>query len=58
MGGMFNREGIYLYLWLIHVDIWKKSTEYLESNYPPIKNKLKTKTKFLIYKYFQIKKFF
>ena len=58
MGGMFNREGIYLYLWLIHVDIWKKSTEYLESNYPPIKNKLKTKTKILIYKYFQIKKFF
>jgi len=29
MGGVFNREGIYLYLWLIHVDIWKKLTEYL-----------------------------
>ena len=24
MGGRFKREGAYVYLWLIHVDIWQK----------------------------------
>ena len=27
MGGRFKREGTYVYLWLIHVDIWQKPTE-------------------------------
>ena len=22
--GMFKREGTYVYLWLIHVDVWQK----------------------------------
>ena len=26
MGGKFKREGTYVYLWLIHVDIWQKPT--------------------------------
>ena len=26
MGGRFKREGTYVYLWLIHVDIWQKAT--------------------------------
>ena len=27
MGGRFKREGAYVYLWLIHVDIWQKTTK-------------------------------
>ena len=26
--GRFKREGIYVYLWLIHVDIWQKPSQY------------------------------
>ena len=38
-GGREVQEGeeTYVYLWLIHVDIWQKPT--LESKHPPIKNK-------------------
>jgi len=25
-GGRFEREGTYVYLWLIHVDVWQKPT--------------------------------
>ena len=28
MGGRFMREGIYVYLWLTHVDVQQKSTQY------------------------------
>ena len=28
MGGEFSREGTYVYLWLIHVDIRQGSTQY------------------------------
>ena len=24
VGGILKREGIYVYLWLIHADVWKK----------------------------------
>ena len=34
-----GREGTYVYLWLIHVDVWQKPTQYC--NYPPIKNRIK-----------------
>ena len=34
--GRLTRKGTYVYLRLIHVDVWKKSTEYC--NYPSIKN--------------------
>ena len=27
MGGRFKREGIYVYLWLIYVDVWLKPTQ-------------------------------
>ena len=27
-GRKFNREGTYVYLWLIHVDVWWKPTKY------------------------------
>ena len=28
VGGRFKREGTYVYLWLIHVDIWQKPTQF------------------------------
>ena len=24
IGGRFKRKGVYVYLWLIHVDVWQK----------------------------------
>ena len=28
MGERFKREGTYVYLWLIHVDVWQKPTRF------------------------------
>ena len=28
MGGRFKTEASYVYLWLIHADVWQKSTQY------------------------------
>ena len=28
VGGGFRKEGIYVYLWLIHVDVWQKPTQH------------------------------
>ena len=28
VGGRFRREGTYVYLWLIHVDVWQKPTQH------------------------------
>ena len=28
MGGRFEREGIYVYLWLTHVEVWQKTTKF------------------------------
>ena len=28
MGGRFKREGTYVYLWLIRVDVWQKPSQY------------------------------
>ena len=28
MGGSLKREGTYVYLWLVHVDVWQKGTQY------------------------------
>ena len=30
VGGRFKREGTYVYLWLIHVDVWQKSNQYIK----------------------------
>ena len=27
----FKRKGTYVYLWLIHVDVWQKPTQYYEA---------------------------
>ena len=31
VGGRFKTEGTYVYLWLIHVDIWQKPTQYCKA---------------------------
>ena len=31
VGGRFKREGTYVYLWLIHVDVWHKPTQYCKA---------------------------
>ena len=28
VGRRFKREGTYVYLWLIHADVWHKPTQY------------------------------
>ena len=29
--GRFKREGTYIYLWLIHVDVWQRPTQYCKA---------------------------
>ena len=36
-------KGTYVYLWLIHVDIWQKTTKFCEAIILQLKNKLKKK---------------
>jgi len=31
MGGIFKREGTYVYLWLIHIDIWQKTAKFCKA---------------------------
>ena len=39
-GGSFKREGIYVYLWLIHVDIWQKPRQYYKAIIFQLKKKI------------------
>ena len=43
MGGRFSGEGIYVYLWLIHVDVWQKTTKFCKAIILQLKSKLKRK---------------
>ena len=31
VGGKFKREGTYAHLWLLHVDVWQKPTQYCKA---------------------------
>ena len=31
VGGRFKREGTYVYLWLIYVDMWQKPIQYCKA---------------------------
>ena len=31
VGGRFKREGAYVYIWLIHVGMWQKPTQYCKA---------------------------
>ena len=39
MGGSFKREGLYVYLWLIHVEVWQKTTKFCKAIILQLKNK-------------------
>jgi len=41
MGGSFKREGTYVYLWLIHVYPWQKTTKFYKAIILQIKKKKK-----------------
>ena len=40
MGGRLKREGTYVYLWLIHVDVLQKTTKFYKAIILQLKNKL------------------
>ena len=31
LGGKFKSEGIYVYLWLIHYEVWQKTTKFCKA---------------------------
>ena len=31
MAGWFKKEGTYVYLWLIHVEVWQKATKFCKA---------------------------
>ena len=39
--GRFKRVGTHVYLWLIHVDVWKKSSQYCKVSIFQLKKLLK-----------------
>ena len=41
MGGRFKREGIYVYLWLIHVEVGQKTAKFCKASILQLKNKFK-----------------
>ena len=41
MAGRFIREGIYVYLWLIHVEVSQKTTKFCKAVILQLKNKFK-----------------
>ena len=43
MGRRFKKEGTYVYLWLIHVDVWHKPTQFCKTSILQLKNNLKSK---------------
>ena len=44
MGGRFKRDRTYVYLWLIHVDVWQKPTLFCKAIIFQLKiNKFKIK---------------
>ena len=45
VGRRFKRKGTYVYLWVIHVDVWQKPTQHYKAIILQLKiNKLKKKT--------------
>ena len=31
VGGRFEREGTYIYLWQVHLDVWQKPTQFCKA---------------------------
>ena len=40
VGGRFKKEGTYVYLWLIHGDVWQKPTQYCKAIILQLKTKI------------------
>ena len=47
----FKREGTYVYLWLIHVDVWQKPTQFCKAIILQLKINLKLKKREGFYVY-------
>ena len=45
VGGRFEREGTYVYLWLICVNVWRKATQFCKEIVLQLKNKFKQRQK-------------
>jgi len=45
MGRRLKREGMYVYLWLIHVEVWQKPTKFCKAIIFQLKNKLNKKNR-------------
>ena len=45
VGGGFKREETYVHLWLIHVDVWQKPTQYCKAIILQLKKQQKRKKK-------------
>ena len=45
MGGRLKREGTYLFLWLVHVDVWQKPIQYCKAIILQLKINLNLKKK-------------
>ena len=63
VGRRFKREVTYAYLWLIHVDVWEKPTEFYKAIILQLKNKFKTKKQVvvapaLLFQYTKANKFY
>ena len=43
VGGMFKRERTYVYLWLIHIDVWQRPAQCCETIILQLKIKKKEK---------------
>ena len=41
IAGRFKKEETYVYLWLIHVDVWQKPTKFCKTIILQLKNKFK-----------------
>ena len=39
VGGRFRRQGTHVYLWLIHVEIWQKTTKFCKAIILQLKEK-------------------
>ena len=42
VGGRFKREGTYVYIWLIHVGMWQKQTQYCKAIILQLNMKIKS----------------
>ena len=45
VGGRFKREGTYVYLWLIHIVVWQKTTQHCKGTILQFKKKGKSQKK-------------